>query len=119
VDITKLKERVRQAPNRDTYQAAKVIEKITNDLYDIMEAQGLNQADLAAKLGTSEAWISKLLQGNHNMTIKTVVTIAHTLGYQFNPEMMPQKTHRPNYVASDDSVIQLAGTELGTYGKAA
>ena len=105
---TTLNERIRKATSRDTYQTAKVIEKLTNNIYEIMECQGMSQSDLADRLGTTRAWINKLLQGDHNMTIKTAVSVVHALGYDLEYKINPKSSNHANYKVnySQKSVIQ-------------
>lgn len=45
-----------------------------------MRLRGVKQASLAARLGTSEAYVSKALRGDTNFTLATMVRIADALG---------------------------------------
>ncbi|MDR0888715.1 MAG: helix-turn-helix transcriptional regulator [Coriobacteriales bacterium] len=45
-----------------------------------MERQGLSQTDLAKRMGVTRSYISQLLSGNANMTIKTLAKFEYTLG---------------------------------------
>lgn len=49
--------------------------RIVDRICDILEEKGLRQKDLAARLGKSEAEISKWMRGTHNFTIETLVSI--------------------------------------------
>jgi len=44
-----------------------------------MERAGVRKADLAERLGTSRAYITKLLGGPENLTLKTLVRVAMAL----------------------------------------
>jgi cyanate lyase len=46
----------------------------------LMAAQGVTKAELARRLGKSPAWVSQLLGGNANMTVRTLAEVAWTLG---------------------------------------
>ncbi|EOC1277710.1 XRE family transcriptional regulator [Cronobacter sakazakii] len=52
----------------------------TEDILIGMEDAGLNQTDLAKKLGKSKAYVSQLLDGTRNMTLKTLADISYALG---------------------------------------
>jgi hypothetical protein len=45
-----------------------------------MREQGISQRDLARRLGRSEPWISRVLNGRENTTLKTVAEVAWGLG---------------------------------------
>jgi len=44
-----------------------------------MDSMGLNQDDLAKKMGVKQQYISKLLSGNQNFTLTTIVKIEEAL----------------------------------------
>lgn len=46
----------------------------------LMKEQNLTKADLARRLGKSRAWITQLLSGRANMTIRTFAEVVHALG---------------------------------------
>lgn len=45
-----------------------------------LERRKITKTELAAKLGKSKAWVSKALHGKQNMTLATMVELAHALG---------------------------------------
>ena len=47
-----------------------------------MEQMGMNRAELATKLEVSRPYVSKLLSGEHNMTLRTLGAIAWALNYE-------------------------------------
>lgn len=53
--------------------------EIANYIYDILEEKGMSQKDLARKLGKSEAEVSRMLSGTHNMTLATIAKISVVL----------------------------------------
>ena len=44
-----------------------------------MKARGINQAELARRLGCSRAWVGQLLSADANPTLGTMVKLAETL----------------------------------------
>ena len=44
-----------------------------------MQRRQLSRSDLAERLGTSRAYVTKLLDGQENMTLKTLVRVANAL----------------------------------------
>ena len=53
---------------------------IANRIYEILEARGMSQKDLAKKLGKTETEVSRWLSGTHNLTLATICKISTTLG---------------------------------------
>ena len=49
-----------------------------------MQRQGVTRAELARRLGTSQAYITRVLSGNANFTLKTMARLAHALGMQLD-----------------------------------
>src|SRR5574344_1087969 len=44
-----------------------------------MEAQNISRTDLATRLGTSSAYVTKILRGSTNFTLESMVSIARAL----------------------------------------
>src|SRR5438132_59625 len=60
-----------EPPKRpDSLAAAK--ESAAERIYDIMLERGVRKVELARRLGTSPAHVSKLLSGEQNLTIETM-----------------------------------------------
>ncbi len=69
------------------YQA--VLDFVT-DVEDAMNAQGVNQATLAKRLGKSAAWISKIFRQRPNLTFFTAVELAAALGLEVRIKAEPR-----------------------------
>ena len=55
-------------------------EAIANRIYEILEAKGMTQKELAQKLGKTETEVSRWLSGTHNLTLSTICKISAALG---------------------------------------
>lgn len=55
------------------------IVEFTEDLCRLMKEKGISRAELAKKIGTSRAYVTKLLGGNANFTLATMVKLAFAL----------------------------------------
>ena len=53
---------------------------IANRIYEILEAKGITQKELAQKLGKTETEVSRWLSGTHNLTLSTICKISAALG---------------------------------------
>ena len=52
---------------------------IANRIYEILEARGMSQKDLAKKLGKTETEVSRWLSGTYNLTLATICKISAAL----------------------------------------
>jgi transcriptional regulator with XRE-family HTH domain len=86
VSINDLLSAFKEAENTADYQLETVVIDLTEQICEIMEAKGISRADLARKLGKSRAWVTKVLRGDQNLTLKTVVDIFWELGYTIDFE---------------------------------
>jgi transcriptional regulator with XRE-family HTH domain len=58
--------------------------ELSEQIYGAMKHQGVNKAELARRLGTSRAYITKLLQGSTNLTLESLVKISKALNCQLD-----------------------------------
>ncbi len=56
----------------------------TEAIVALLEEQGVTRQDLAARLGKSKGFISQLLSGERNMTLRTLADLGHALGRSFS-----------------------------------
>jgi plasmid maintenance system antidote protein VapI len=57
----------------------------------LMEQRGVNRTQLAALLDVSSAYVTKLLKGNENLTIKQLVRLSAALDSSVNVEIVPRQ----------------------------
>jgi plasmid maintenance system antidote protein VapI len=62
----------------DYWMATPVVEFI-EDLYRLMEEKNVSRAELARRIGSSRAYITRLLGGGTNFTLHTMVKLAMAL----------------------------------------
>lgn len=74
------KELFEAARKKDRYWVAEAIHDFTEDICRLMEEKKINKADLARIMKVSPAYITKILRGNANFTIDTMVRLARALG---------------------------------------
>lgn len=56
----------------------------TEAIVGLLEDQGVTRQELAARLGKSKGFISQLLSGERNMTLRTLADLGHALGRSFS-----------------------------------
>ncbi len=71
------------------FQQERAIYEVTELLEDLMRDSGISRADLAKKLGKTRGWITQLLDGDANKTIRTVADAFAVLGHEFRSFSKP------------------------------
>ncbi len=81
----------REAEHHDDYHAAAVANIFLEVLVDGMEKGGISRAELARRLGTSPAYVTKVLRGNVNFTLASLVKLARAVGGELRLAIEPSK----------------------------
>ena len=76
----KILDEIRGHINPDVKKQLEISVSLANRVYDILEAKGMSQKDLAKLLGKTETEVSRWLSGTHNLTIATIAKISVALG---------------------------------------
>ena len=71
------------------FQQERAIYEITELIESEMESQGVSRAALAKRLGKSKGWVTQLLDGEANKTIRTVADVLAVLGKEFRAFAQP------------------------------
>ena len=87
--LTALKARAAKARATHTYRAEGASLRFTEDLLARMKACGVTRSALAGLIGTSPAYITKILRGETNFTLDTMVKIAHALDCEVLVQLAP------------------------------
>ena len=62
------------------FRQEQLILDVTERISAIMEEQKITKAELASRLGTSRSFITQLLDGSANMTLRTIADVMSALG---------------------------------------
>jgi plasmid maintenance system antidote protein VapI len=88
------------AEKRDTYWEELAILEFTEALIARLEALSLNKGEWAKRLGASPSQITRLLAGQNNFTLRTMVKLARSLGCELvRPALRPEIDSEQVYVA--------------------
>ena len=68
-----------RAKERDSYWTARAVHGFTEDLCRLMKQRGVSKAELARRLGSSPAYVTRVLRGNTNFTIESMVRMVRAL----------------------------------------
>ena len=76
-----LKERLKNTEFRKAYEYERAMAALAQKIAELRDASRLKQADLAAKLGVSQQFVSQLETGrSRNLTLQTLIKVAASLG---------------------------------------
>src|SRR3954469_23762893 len=78
-DIERYRKMFQEAESHADYWIDGPITEFVEDLARLMEEQRVTRAELARRMGTSRAYITKMLGGNANFTLLTMVKLAMAL----------------------------------------
>lgn len=76
------------------YQQERTILAVTEMLCAVMDKRNVSRAELATRLGKTKGFVSQILDGSTNMTIRTMSDILTELGHQLEPSAvaLPDRT---------------------------
>jgi transcriptional regulator with XRE-family HTH domain len=66
-----------------------LIMEVTETLCELLEKEKVSRKELADRLGKSKGFVSQVLNGGRNLTLRTVADILHVLGYKVS--LIPYK----------------------------
>jgi plasmid maintenance system antidote protein VapI len=76
VDIEHYRKVLKEARSDADYWMGVPVLEFSDELYRLMEEQKVSRAELARRIGSSRAYITKLLGGGANFTLLTMVKLA-------------------------------------------
>jgi plasmid maintenance system antidote protein VapI len=82
---------IQEAESSVDYWVDGPIIEFSEDIWRLMEEQKVSRAELARRLGTSRAYVTKLLGGNANFTLHTMTKVAMALGATIHVHVADQK----------------------------
>jgi len=63
----------------------------------MMDERGVSQAELARRLGTSRAYVAKVLRSTANLTLATMAKLALALGARVDLSLVPREKHASSF----------------------
>ncbi len=84
------------------FRTEEIILDFTEKIVTMMEKKNISRAELARRLNVSKAFVTKMLNGNPNLTIKTMVSIADALECNLNLDIYTKGFKAKNFYVSDN-----------------
>lgn len=89
-----------RADSTDAYQVDRLKVEISERIYNVMNEQGVSNAELARRLGKTRAYVTKLLRGTTNFTLASLVRIGRALSCEVELELLPKAVQTKALAAS-------------------
>ncbi|CQJ02370.1 helix-turn-helix domain-containing protein [Yersinia frederiksenii] len=93
------------------YASEELTFNVTEDLLIIMEDKDISKSELAYKLGKTKAYVSQLLSGSKNMTLKTMSDVCFALGIK----PVVDFHDKDSLIISDNMIKSFLHTSWETY----
>lgn len=78
-----------EAEKGPTFWSERAIHRVSEEIFLAMGRGEVSRAELARRLGTSPAYVTKILRGNANFTLDSLARIARALGGEFHFHLAP------------------------------
>jgi transcriptional regulator with XRE-family HTH domain len=82
-----------EVENDDTFWTEKNILDFTTKLFNLMEHRNISKKEWAERLGTSQAYITKIFRGNANFTMASMTKFAQSLDAKLEIQVVPKEEH--------------------------
>jgi transcriptional regulator with XRE-family HTH domain len=79
---TWLQSKLRKSAGRVGYEIERLLIGINEEIVAQMESKGVTRTELARRLGVDKSYVTRMLNGMPNMTLKTLVSVASALDCQ-------------------------------------
>jgi transcriptional regulator with XRE-family HTH domain len=76
---TWLQSKLRKSAGRVGYEIERLLIGINEEIVAQMENKGVTRTELARRLGVDKSYVTRMLNGMPNMTLKTLVSVASAL----------------------------------------
>jgi len=103
-------ERVAELLTRSTpgFEAERLILEATELILELMEDENVTRTELAERLGKSKGHVSQLLNGDRNMTLRTLAEISYALGHRIRVNAEPLRARRGQNPDEESNTLRTA-----------
>jgi transcriptional regulator with XRE-family HTH domain len=90
--MSKLRDWLSTDKRKLEFAEERLIVDVAEKIWDAMQAAGVSKKDIADRLGRSKPFITQLLSGSRNMTLRSLADIAYSLGYRVQCSLKPENS---------------------------
>ena len=100
------------ARNRRLLQEEELILDVTEALSEMLEREDVSRVALAQKLGKTKGFVSQILAGGRNLTLRTIADIADALGYRIRIVFFKETASKQKALTKE--LLKMPGVRLST-----
>jgi len=93
MDPKTFKELFEEAERHPEYHKERAILEYTEEMCRVMQEQGVTRTELGRRIGSSQAYVSRVLNGGANFTLATMTKLAMALGMELRMHLAPSGAH--------------------------
>jgi transcriptional regulator with XRE-family HTH domain len=94
------------------FQRERLANEVTELISRVMREQKVTRAELADRLGKSRPFVTKLLRGGSNMTIRTIADVFHALGLSLRVVERPLSMFTPRLTVFEVHGVHAPATTM-------
>jgi transcriptional regulator with XRE-family HTH domain len=88
-----------------------LILEVTEAMARALRSSGLTQAELADRMGKSKGFVSQILGGGRNLTLRTLADVAGALGCKVQIQLKPEQPAKVSYISSTATAARSASPD--------
>lgn len=88
-----------------------LILEVTEAMARALRSSGLTQAELAERMGKSKGFVSQVLGGGRNLTLRTLADIAGALGCKVQVQLKPEQPAKVSYMSPTATAARSASRD--------
>lgn len=85
---------VSSVENRRLLRQEELILEVAETISQAMEREGVTKAELARRLGKTKGFVSQILAGGRNLTLRTIADVTDALGHKISIQVLPREKVR-------------------------
>jgi antitoxin component HigA of HigAB toxin-antitoxin module len=105
--LTQYEKFLQKPENQRVYEQERLLVDTVELIASIMKHRGMKKKELAQKIGRSRSFVTQVLRGNQNLTLRTVADLFYALDYRLAMHAIPFLT--------DERGTPLPEFELGSW----
>lgn len=86
---TLIEQYVDSSDNMRVFQQERAIYSVTELIESVMNAENISRSELARKLRRNKSWVTQLLDGEANKTVRTIADVLAVMGREFRSFAVP------------------------------
>lgn len=98
----KIIEEIKKRGQEKLLAQEKLFMDVTEEIIYEMDKRGINKTDLAKSLGKSKSFITRILNGDHNMTLRTFSDVCFSIGV--TPRVVVDGIHHDEIIRKWETV---------------